>query len=277
MPSCVFFSAFKMLAAVFLLINALAYDKLLSPHLDLPPGVNLQRMADETEGHEDLYLASDYPFRTLNGFLWVGVLSATGSTNLEGAHYEWDGVILPSMVYEADRPLIHIVSDQYCLGLVSAKITLASGEEITLKSWMPTKDGCWMSQVRWEAQAGVDEFGEEWPYILIEWYPFSPVISYAVNPEAIWCSEIFLYEGTNPCDSFRGTGVPIDSRCGEMLYKYRTSNVTLVADGDELVQYFAQGRSRRYKPVLDSSLIEELDRRSNRSRHRQEPFLVPCK
>eukprot|EP01055_Gregarina_sp_Pseudo9_P000421 Gregarina_sp_Pseudo_9__420@NODE_1274_length_1722_cov_615_563874_g1198_i0_p1_GENE_NODE_1274_length_1722_cov_615_563874_g1198_i0NODE_1274_length_1722_cov_615_563874_g1198_i0_p1_ORF_typecomplete_len270_score2_05_NODE_1274_length_1722_cov_615_563874_g1198_i04791288 len=266
------------LVVAFLLISVFAHDKLLPPLVDLPPGVNLQRIADVTEGHEDLYLASDYPYRAFNAYLWLSVLSATGSTNLEGAHFEWDGVLF-GMYDGRDGPLVHITSDRYCVGLVSVKISLATGDEVTLKSWLPTKDGCWMYYTHWEAQPGVDEFGEEWPYTLMDWNSYTGYMQYATDLNASWCDYASLYGGTNSCDSFRGIGDAMTSSCGEVFYKYRTPNITLVQDGDELIQYFAQGRTRRYRPMLDSSLVEQLDVRSNRSRIPDwlEPSLVPCK
>eukprot|EP01055_Gregarina_sp_Pseudo9_P002263 Gregarina_sp_Pseudo_9__2262@NODE_2594_length_942_cov_63_943522_g2378_i0_p1_GENE_NODE_2594_length_942_cov_63_943522_g2378_i0NODE_2594_length_942_cov_63_943522_g2378_i0_p1_ORF_typecomplete_len266_score1_74_NODE_2594_length_942_cov_63_943522_g2378_i0143907 len=216
--------------------------------LQPPPDLKLRRIADVIEGHEDLYLASEFPYRTAYGYVWIGVLSSNGSTNLEGAYFEWSGVFI-SGSQEQHGALVHVGSFPELMGIIEVQVSLANGEEATLKAWLPKKTGCWTNTPYYEAFPEVDEFGEEWPYMEIIWNPVEGLLTYGKG-DSTRCGDISLWGGTNPCDSFRGFGTEPGppTYCGEIPSKYQTNNITIVQDGDGIIQYYAQGRSRRFAP-----------------------------
>eukprot|EP01055_Gregarina_sp_Pseudo9_P001722 Gregarina_sp_Pseudo_9__1721@NODE_2167_length_1116_cov_404_705664_g1995_i0_p1_GENE_NODE_2167_length_1116_cov_404_705664_g1995_i0NODE_2167_length_1116_cov_404_705664_g1995_i0_p1_ORF_typecomplete_len272_score17_18PAW/PF04721_17/0_005PilP/PF04351_13/0_065_NODE_2167_length_1116_cov_404_705664_g1995_i0175990 len=235
------------LVSIFLFLTTAQEN--LSPLLSQPPSdLKLERISDVVEGHEDLYLASEFPYRTDHGVQWVAVFSSTGSTKLENAYFEWGNVWT---AFEQHDAMAYVASfEGQSMGMVEVKVSLANGEQITLKSWLPTKTGCWTNTPRYEAFQEVDEFGEVWPYMKLQWDPTADVIMYGIaNKE--WCGNIMLYGGTNPCDSFRGlTTEPTPPKyCGEIPSKYQSNNLTIVQDGDGIIQYYTEGRSRRFTPT----------------------------
>eukprot|EP01055_Gregarina_sp_Pseudo9_P001889 Gregarina_sp_Pseudo_9__1888@NODE_2295_length_1054_cov_147_378325_g2112_i0_p1_GENE_NODE_2295_length_1054_cov_147_378325_g2112_i0NODE_2295_length_1054_cov_147_378325_g2112_i0_p1_ORF_typecomplete_len245_score5_72_NODE_2295_length_1054_cov_147_378325_g2112_i085819 len=216
-----------------------------------PLNLKLERIPDVIEGHEDLYLASEFGYRTPWAFEWVGVVSSTGATSLEGASFEWvNAETIPGMM-GGDSPLVYMLSGSGYDGLLAAKVTLANGEEVSLKSWLPTKTDCWTNhRGQYASPPGVDEFGEEWPQMNLSWFPQGPFIMYCPLGTT-QCGAVTVYTGTNPCDGFRGfasSPAPPDI-CGEVPAKYQTNNITIVQDGEDIIQYYAQGRSRRFSPV----------------------------
>eukprot|EP01055_Gregarina_sp_Pseudo9_P001944 Gregarina_sp_Pseudo_9__1943@NODE_2338_length_1034_cov_170_283417_g2153_i0_p1_GENE_NODE_2338_length_1034_cov_170_283417_g2153_i0NODE_2338_length_1034_cov_170_283417_g2153_i0_p1_ORF_typecomplete_len270_score2_80_NODE_2338_length_1034_cov_170_283417_g2153_i0122931 len=238
------------LVSVSLCVLTTAEKNLTAIFFQPPPDLKLNRIPDVIEGHEDLYLASEFPYRTDNGFQWVGVLSSTGATSLEGAHFDWSNVAINGR-FDAYSALAYITSYKYgYIGMVEVKVTLANGEEVTLKSWLETKTGCWTNTPWYESLPGVDEFGEEWPYMLLRWYPQGAEVIYGTATDS-WCQAPTIYSGSNPCDSFRGFGTePSPSeQCGEIPSKYQAYNITIVQDGDGIIQYYTQGRSRRFTPT----------------------------
>eukprot|EP01055_Gregarina_sp_Pseudo9_P002369 Gregarina_sp_Pseudo_9__2368@NODE_2674_length_914_cov_79_908571_g2120_i1_p1_GENE_NODE_2674_length_914_cov_79_908571_g2120_i1NODE_2674_length_914_cov_79_908571_g2120_i1_p1_ORF_typecomplete_len256_score4_65_NODE_2674_length_914_cov_79_908571_g2120_i166833 len=237
----------NLLVFLFLFVVTTAQESLTPLFLQPPPGLQLERIAEVVEGHEDLYLASEYPYITAYGYVWVGVLSSTGSTNLEGAYFEWSGVFI-SATHDQHGALAHVASVREFMGVIEVRVSLANGEEITLKAWLPIKTGCWTNTPWYEAFPEVDEFGEEWPYMELMWNPAGGLITYLKDSE--WCAEIHLWGGTNSCESFRGFGTEPGPPefCGEIPSKYQTNNITIVQDGDGIIQYYAQGRSRRFTP-----------------------------